>query len=80
MKIHEIEKGIRIPPKRHGGFYPLNRMAVNDSFLVSSEGESLLVLLRRINGSIYRYGKANNMKFVTRTMKDENGIRVWRVK
>ena len=79
MIIHEIEKGIEVP-KRNSISYPFSKMEVGDSVLYEvTDGESLRMLARRVQPAMHHY-KKHNQKFVSRTIKEENGIRVWRVK
>ena len=80
MKIHNIEKGIKIP-LRNSELYRLEEMEIGDSFLLEKTNEKDLRLLqRRIQPTIHYYSRNHNIKFKTRTMIKENGIRIWRVK
>ena len=78
MKIHEIEKNIEVP-LRNSINYPFFKMEVGDSILFEITGkETLRTLGRRVQPAM-RYYKKYNQKFVSRTIKEKNGVRVWRV-
>ena len=78
MKIHEIEKGREIP-LRNSINYPFFKMEVGDSvFFERTNEETLRMLARRVQPAMFHY-KKHNEKFVSRTIKEENGVRVWRV-
>ena len=79
MKINEIEKDIKIP-QRNSEIYPLEKMEIGDSFLITPTDEDLRKIQRRVQPAIWYYGRYHHLKFKTRLMKNENGVRIWRVK
>ena len=79
IKPMVIEKGIPIPPKtRTVKFaYPFKDMEVGDSFPIGFSDKNF----RKLYTSVKKFTKLNaGSKFTIRTNKDENFIRVWRVK
>ena len=80
MIIHEIEKGVDIPTVHSRYKYPWEEMEINDSvFIVAENGETLDRLKRRVGPSARYYGKVSGKKFKTLLMREEHGVRVWRV-
>ena len=85
--MHEIETGIPIPDqKRYGrkstNAYPFEAMQVGQSFAVplgASSGRKRTIAA--VNAAVMRYAKRNGgtVKFTTRTLYDQQVIRVWRV-
>ena len=72
--MYEITNSIPTPenhyPKRK---YPLNEMKVGDSFLSSIKEAN------NARTAAYLYGKRSQKKFSSKTVKEENGVRIWRV-
>lgn len=76
---YKIERGIKIPPRRHGGKlekYPFAKMKVGDSFFVQDRDPKRAVL--RLNSVSYSAGKRYGYRFVVR--REDDGARVWRVR
>jgi hypothetical protein len=70
MQVFTIQSNIPVPTtqrRRGKPKYPWPLMQVGDSFLAPHT---------RVTMSAYAYGKRHNMKFVS--LKEANGIRVWR--
>ena len=78
MVFYKIEKEKKVPFLR----YPFKDMDVGNSFFVPLNGRlSCNVASSIINSSSYykkRYNK-NDFRFITRHIKDEDGVRCWRV-
>jgi len=80
MIINEIEKGIDIPSVHSRYQYPWEVMEVNDSvFILAEKGEPLDKLKRRVGPSARYYGNVTGKKFKTLLMREDNGVRVWRI-
>ena len=78
MKVGPIEKNI--PVWRHGLKYPIGEMEIGDSFFVEAEnGETIRDVQKRIVPTILKHAQRLGIKTTIRTMKDQNGLRVWRV-
>jgi len=76
MKIHEIEKGIELPTSLT---YPFSQMEIGDSFFIMPTGEEDLHHIRKnINSPMHYYNRKTGKKLIARTMKKENGVRIWR--
>ena len=55
-------------------------MKVGDSvFIEPEEGQSLFELKRKVGPSARYYGDKTGKKFKTLMMREENGVRVWRI-
>ena len=55
-------------------------MGLGDSVLIIANNEETLSKLKRRVGRAGRYyGQINGKKFKTLMMREENGVRVWRV-
>ncbi len=81
MKIGTIEKKVEIPAVHSKHKYPWPDMKVGDSVFIKSEkGEDLFKLKRTVGPAARYYGDVTGKKFKTLMMREENGIRVWRVK
>ncbi len=78
MKVGPIEENI--PIHRDCLKYPLFEMKINNSFLLSPESkkESLRSIQCRAVTQIRKIGQQMGCKFVSRIMRKENGVRVWR--
>ena len=80
MIINKIEKNVKIPVVKSKINYPWDEMEVNDSVFIAAEvGESLFKLKRIIGPSASYYGNVTGKKFKTMMMREENGIRTWRI-
>ncbi len=80
MIINKIEKKVKIPVVHSKFKYPWDDMEVNDSvFIEADEGESLFKLKRRVGPSASYYGNVTGKKFKTMLMREENGVRTWRI-
>ena len=78
MVFHKIEKEKRIPSLR----YPFKDMRVGDSFFVSLNGRHSYKIAQSILASARFYRRRYNkedFRFITRHIKDEDGVRCWRV-
>ena len=81
MKIGKIEKNVQIPVVHSKNKYPWDKMEVGDSVLViAEEGQSLFDLKRKVGPSARYYGQITGKKFKTLMKREENGLRVWRIK
>ena len=80
MIINEVEKGIDIPSVHSRHQYPWELMEVNDCVFISTKkGESVDNLKRRVGPSARYYGNVTGKKFKTLLMREDNGVRVWRL-
>lgn len=80
MIINEVEKGIDIPSVHSRYQYPWEQMEVNDSVFISAEkGVSVENLKRKVGPSARYYGNVTGKKFKTLLMREDNGVRVWRI-
>lgn len=80
MIINKIQKGVKIPVVHSKFKYPWDEMEVNDSvFIAAEEGDSLFKLKRVVGPSASYYGNVTGKKFKTMLMREENGVRVWRI-
>ena len=86
--MYKIEKNIPIANITRNGVkqykYPFFEMNVGDSFAVPVDPATQLGYIRvqnRVTGNVAAQHKRQpDAKFITRTIKAENVIRVWRVK
>ncbi len=80
MIVTEIDKNVKMPTVHSKFDYPWEKMEVNDSVLIKAEhGESLDKLKRQVGPSARYYGNVTGKKFKALLMRQENGIRVWRI-
>jgi hypothetical protein len=80
MKIGKIEKNFEIPAVHSKNKYPWDQMEVGDSvFVEAEEGQSLSDLKRIVGPSARYYGEVTGKKFKTLMIREENGVRVWRL-
>jgi len=80
MKIHEIEKDIKIPISNSMMYPILAEMEIGESCLITpTNNESIQEIRWRINSATHHYNKKTKKQIVSRTMKKENGIRIWRI-
>jgi len=80
MKINKIEKDVKIPVVHSRYKYPWEDMEVGDSvFIEAEDGESLFNLKRRVGPAALYYGNVTGKKFKTMLVREENGVRTWRV-
>ncbi len=82
MKMGKIEKDVKVPVIHSKFKYPWEEMEIGDSvFIKADEGETLFNLKQRKVGSSARhYGAVSGKKFKTLMVREDNGVRVWRVK
>lgn len=80
MKVKKVEKKVPNPVIHSKHKYPWAGMELGDSVLVIADnGETLSKLKRRVGRAGRYYGQINGKKFKTLMMREENGVRVWRV-
>ncbi len=80
MKIGTIEKKVEIPAVHSKMKYPWPDMKVGDSVFIEAEkGEKLYNLKRKVGPAARYYGDVTGKKFKTLMMREENGVRVWRI-
>ena len=80
MKIGKIEKKVPIPVVHSKTKYPWDQMEVGDSVFIEAEkGQSLFELKRKVGPSARYYGDVTGKKFKTLMIREENGVRVWRI-
>jgi len=80
MEIHKVEKDIPIPVVFSGVQSLWSDMEVGDSVLIQAEkSESLHKLKRKVWSASSYYGKMVGKKFTIMLMREENGVRVWRM-
>jgi hypothetical protein len=78
--ISEINKNVKMPTVHSKFSYPWEGMEVNDSVLIKAEqGESLDILKRQVGPSARYYGNVTGKKFKALLVRQENGIRIWRI-
>lgn len=78
MKVGPIEKNI--PVWKYSPKYPIGEMEIGDSFLAEPEaGEDLRILQNRMYPRLIKHARELRIRLVTRIMKDQNGVREWRV-
>jgi hypothetical protein len=81
MLVNKIEKNVQIPAVHSKHKYPWDQMEVGDSVFIQAEkGESLYKLKRKVGPAARYYGDVTGKKFKTLLMREENGVRVWRLK
>lgn len=81
MQIGKIEKGVKIPTVHSKLSYPWEEMEADDSiFIGADDGESLFNLKRKVGPAARYYGQKTGKEFKTLMMREENGVRVWRIK
>jgi hypothetical protein len=80
MIIGKIEKSVKIPTVHSKLNYPWEEMEVDDSiFIGADKGESLFNLKRKVGPSARYYGNVTGKQFKTLMIREENGVRVWRI-
>jgi len=80
MIVSEIDKDVKMPTVHSKFRYPWEKMEVNDSVLIKAEdGESLDALKRQVGPSARYYGNVTGKKFKALLMRQEDGVRVWRI-
>jgi hypothetical protein len=80
MKINKVEKKVLNPVIHSKNKYPWAEMGLDDSVLIIADnGETLSKLKRRVGRAGRYYGQTSGKKFKTLMMREENGVRVWRV-
>ncbi len=81
MIVNEIEKDVNIPDVHSKHKYPWDKMEVNDSVFIEAEkNESLSNLKKKVGPAARYYGDVTGKKFKTLLMREDSGIRVWRIK
>jgi len=80
MRINKIEKDVKLPEVHSKHKYPWDQMEVNDSVLITADkGQSLYDLKRKVGPAARYYGDVTGKKFKTLLMREDNGVRVWRI-
>ena len=80
MIINEIQKDVKVPVVHSKHNYPWEDMKINDSvFIQADKGESLYKLKRKVGPAARYYGDVTGKKFKTLLMREDNGVRVWRI-
>jgi len=80
MKIGKIEKEVKVPIVHSRFNFPWDEMNVGDSvFIEPEEGQTLFALKRKVGPSARYYGNMTGKKFKTLMVREDNGVRVWRV-
>ena len=80
MIVNEIEKNVKVPAVHSKHKYPWDQMEINDSVFIRAEkGESLYKLKRKVGPAARYYGDVTGKKFKTLLMREDNGVRVWRI-
>lgn len=80
MQIGNIEKNVGIPAVHSRFVFPWEDMEVNDSVFVGADkGETLFNLKRKVGPSARYYGNVTNKTFKTLMVREDNGVRVWRL-
>ena len=80
MKINKIEKDVPIPVVKSRFDYPWDKMEVGDAvFIEPDEGQSPFSLKRIVGPSASYFGNVTGKKFKTMMMREENGVRTWRI-
>jgi hypothetical protein len=80
MKINKVEKKVPNPVIHSKTKYPWAEMEIGDSVLIiADKGQTLSKLKRRVGRAGRYYGQINGKKFKTLMMREENGVRTWRV-
>ena len=80
MKIGKIEKDAKIPEVHSKHKYPWPEMEVGDSVFVKAENdEDLFKIKRKVGPAARYYGDVTGKKFKTLMIREENGVRVWRL-
>lgn len=79
----KIEKNVPLPrrlgPGGHNQKYPLDRLAVGESFFVPVGPEGKEKFRHRIKAAVRNYGKRHGLTFTRKWQEDPAGFRVWRV-
>ena len=80
MKVKNAENKVSNPVIHSKHKYPWAGMELGDSVLIIADnGETLSKLKRRVGRAGRYYGQINGKKFKTLMMREENGVRAWRV-
>lgn len=79
-QIIEVEKDIKPIKERAFRKYPFEEMDIGDSFFVPLNNVDPIRVQSRIKTSAKRFGNENNRKFITRIIREQNGVRCWRTK
>ena len=76
--MFKIEKGIPVPVKGRPAIYPFNEMEIGDSFLVLLGDRRQNTVRTTILGAAHR-NDLRGRKLTTSYIKEEDGIRCWRI-
>ncbi len=80
MLIGKIEKNVKVPVVHSKFKYPWEDMEVNDSvFIAADKGESLFNLKRKVGPSARYYGNVTGKQFKTLMIREDRGVRIWRI-
>jgi len=79
MKKIKIEKGVPICRRKGSRKYPFDKMVVGDSFKIPYDRLSHMSIYSAIQSFKKYTDKGQKWKFMIRSSKSENWIRVWRV-
>ncbi len=79
----KIDKNIPTPDcgTHRGAAYPFKHMEIGDSFFLNlddTDYKDIRSLANSIAQAASHHGYRNDRKYTLRTLKDENGVRVWR--
>ena len=80
QKDNQRHNKVPIPDVHSISKYPWPEMEVGDSvFIEAEEGETPTRLNGIVSSSVRYYGRKTGKKFKTSILRNENGLRVWRV-
>ena len=80
LKIQSIEKNVPIPKVHSKINYPWPEMEVGDAVFIQPDKDQTLFQLKRMVGPAARYyGAVTDKKFKALMIREENGVRVWRI-
>ncbi len=76
--MYEIEDDIPPPPQIRGK-YPFGLLNIGQSFFVPCDENDKRGALLRVSNTAGAYGRRHGRRYVTRTINDPPGVRVWRI-
>ncbi len=80
MQIGKIEKDVKVPVVHSKQKFPWEEMEVGDSvFIAAEKGQSLFDLKRIVGPSARYFGNVSGKKFKTLMVREDNGVRIWRL-
>ncbi len=80
MKINKVEKNVPIPVVHSKQKFPWGEMEVGDSvFVKATKEQTLFALKRKVGPSARYYGNVTGKKFKTLMIREDNGVRIWRL-